>query len=262
MYRAIRYLCVIAVLFSSISAFSQVEVVEDLVVETELKLFRQNAFFGQIHSGGFGFGYRYGKIKSITRNTFQEFEFLKDKHPKAEKRPGMNSAGLSRRYIYGGLNQLYVLRYGFGIQRILNEKPYWGGLQVDCIFAGGAALGLAVPQYLHIRYPDPHNSAAGVEAYYRENERYDENNPMHNDWQYIDGAGKLFSGVWHLRPYPGVYARFGFNFDFGKYQEKVNSIEVGAMIDVFPIPVPMMAFSDRNFFFANFYLAYHFGKRK
>lgn len=239
----------------ALKGFSQIEVKEDLIPDVEIKLYQQRTIFGQIHSNGFGVGYRFGKIKSITKNNFQEFEFLKDKHPKAEKRSGRNITGFSRRYIYGGLNQLYVLRYGIGTQRMLNEKPYWGGIQLDYTISAGVALGIAIPQYLRILYPND-------SGYDLRTERYDTENQQHNELQYINGGAPLFSGLFHLRPYPGAYGRFAFHFDFGKYQERVNSLEVGAMIDFFPIPIPMMAFRNKNVFFANFYIAYHFGWRK
>jgi hypothetical protein len=273
MIKFVRYACLIALLFSAKSTFSQVEVLEDLIPDTELHISKQHSYFGQIHGNGFGFGYRFGRILSIEKYNFQEFEFLQIKHPKAERRPGRNIVGSNRRYIYGGINQLFALRYGFGTQRTLNEKPYWGGIQVDYTVSAGGVLGLAIPQYLNIIYeknprPPIHENPYRVQA-----EKYSPDSLFHNDWGYINGMGPMFKGLFNLRPYPGIYAKFGFNFDFGKYQERVSAIEAGVMIDVFPIPVPMMAIestentstglkADKNFFFLNFYVAYHFGKRK
>ncbi len=262
MRRTVRYICWAALLFPAWSAFSQVEVTEDLVLDKEFKLYKEHSFFGQIHGNGFGFGFRFGNIKSIYKYNFQEFEFLKNKHSKAEKRPGMNVNGTPRRFIYGALNQLYVLRYGFGTQRTLNDKPYWGGLQVAYTLSGGVALGLAIPQYLSIIHREDTTAPVNAFLYHTEVEKYDPDNMLHNDVGNINGAGPMFKGLFNLRPYPGIYAKFGLYFDFGKYQERVNAIEAGVMVDFFPIPVPMMAFLDKNFFFANFYVAYHFGKRK
>ncbi|MDR0437702.1 MAG: hypothetical protein LBH22_05300 [Bacteroidales bacterium] len=256
MCRPLRY-AFVALLFPALSAFSQVEVIEDLIPDTELKLYNQHSFFGQIHGNGFGFGYRYGKIRSIYKYNFQEFEFLQLRHPKAIRSPGWNWVGSPRRYIEGGLNQLYAFRYGLGTQRTLNEKPYWGGIQVDYTVSVGAVLGLAIPQYLSIWFEDSNENGHFINTRV---ERYD---PVeHPDNQFINGMGPMFKGLFNLRPYPGVYGRFGFNFDFGNYQERVSALEVGAMIDVFPIPVPMMAHNNKNFFFVNFYIAYHFGRRK
>ena len=260
MRRSIRYIFVI-LLFPAVSAFSQVEVIEDLIPDTELMLHNQRSFFVQIHGNGFGFGYRYGRIKTIEKYNFQEFEFLQLKHPKAERRPGMNLVGSPRRYIYGGLNQLFAFRYGLGTQRTLNQKPYWGGIQVDYNISVGAVLGLAIPQYLSILYIKD-TIIPGQNPLYTQTEKFDPNNARHNEWLYINGMGPVFKGLFDLRPYPGVYAKFGFNFDFGNYQERVSAFEAGVMIDVFPIPVPMMAHLDKSFFFANFYIAYHFGRRR
>ncbi|MCL2027919.1 MAG: hypothetical protein FWG79_05460 [Bacteroidales bacterium] len=278
MPRFVRYACFISLLFPGSLVFSQVEVLEDLIPDTELQVYRHYSGFGQIHGNGFGFGFRYGRIKSIEKSNFQEFEFLQLKHPKAQRQSGWGAhlVGNSRRFIWGGVNQLFALRYGLGMQRTINEKPYWGGVQVGYTLAGGAVLGLAIPQYLNILHlkeplPPPGSNENPWEV---RAERYDPNNHKHNELSYINGMGPMFKGLGHLRPYPGVYGKFGFNFEFGKYLERISAVEVGVMIDVFPIPVPMMAIScpdcnndtglktDQNFFFANFYLAYHFGGRK
>jgi hypothetical protein len=270
MRRLIRYSCLIVLLFPARFALSQVEVREDLIPDTELLVYKQYSLFGQVHGNGFGAGYRYGKIKSITKYNFQEFEFLQLKHPKAMKRLGdfTISNVTSRRYSYGVLNQLFAFRYGLGTQRTLSEKPYWGGLQVDYTASFGAVLGLAIPQYLRILHWKRDTVWQSENTYviinrepYTEVEKYDPN--RHNNPYDIIGMGPVFKGLLNLRPYPGIYGRFGFNFDFGKYQERVNAVEVGVMIDVFPIPVPMVAHLPKNFFFANFYIAWHFyGERK
>jgi hypothetical protein len=276
MRKLIRYACLAALIFPVKSAVSQVEVLEDLVSDAELQVYRQHTYFAHIHSNGFGLGYRFGRIRSIERYTFQEFEFLQLKHPKAQRLQGSNMVGTNRRFIWGGVNQLYAFRYGFGTQRTLNEKPYWGGVQVSYIASAGGVLGLAIPQYLNIVHSRPSTEVKpGENPLYVRAERYDPNNQLHNElgWR-INGMGPMFKGLFNLRPYPGIYAKFAFNFEFGKYNERVNALEVGAMLDVFPIPVPMMAVpcetctnstklkKDKNFFLANFYAAYHFGRRK
>ena len=264
MRKLVRYTCLAALLFPAKFVFSQVEVLEDLIHDTELQVYKQRSYFGQIHSGGFGLGYRFGNIQSITKYNFQEFEFLQLRHPKAERRPGWNFVGSPRRYIYGGMNQLFALRYGLGTQRTLNEKPYWGGIQVDYLVSVGGVLGLAIPQYLGILYPKNPEPPFGENPWRVEVQKFNPDSSAHmgNGPGLINGMGPMFKGLFDLRPYPGIYAKLAFNFDFGNYQERVSALEVGAMVDVFPIPVPMMATHRKNHFFANFYVAYHFGRRR
>ena len=270
MQNLIRYVCLASLLFLAKPVVSQVEVLDNLPPDPEMHITRQHSYFGHIHSGGFGLGFRWGNIRSVERYTFQEAEFLQLRHPRAERNPGRGAIGTPRRYIYGGINQLFALRYGIGFQRTLSEKPYWGGIQVDYTLSFGAVLGLAIPQYLSILHHDTTRPIG--QQWYTRVERFDYTNPDHTEWQFINGMGPLFRGLFNLRPYPGLYARFGFNFDFGRYQERVSALEVGIMVDVFPWPVPMMAReprgrpgyleADRNFFFFNFYIAYHFGRRR
>jgi len=53
----------------------------------------------------------------------------------------------------------------------------------------------------------------------------------------------------------------GLDFEYGVYRTKVKSLEIGAIVEVFPIPVPIMAFNDPNYFFFTFYFSFNFGKR-
>ncbi|GHS85174.1 hypothetical protein FACS1894201_04600 [Bacteroidia bacterium] len=208
------------------------------------------------HTLGFGAGFRTGKIRTLERYTFQEFEFAKLNHSKAKKQTGMSQTLLSRRYIYGGINELFVLRYGVGTQTTTNQKPYWGGLEVGYQITLGAQLGIALPQFLRVRYIDSISKESTSKV-----EQFDANNDLHNEWGNIYSRGPWFKGFTNPRVYPGLYFQFGFNFDFGKYQEIVQAIEAGVMIDYFPIPVPMMAHRPKSWGFINFYLTYHFGKR-
>jgi len=119
MQKLIRYVCLASLLFLVKPVVSQVEVVDDLPPDPELHVARQHSYFGHIHSGGFGLGFRWGNIRSVERYTFQEVEFLQLRHPRAERNPGMGIIGTPRRFIFGGINQLFALRYGIGVQRTL-----------------------------------------------------------------------------------------------------------------------------------------------
>jgi hypothetical protein len=148
---------------------------------------------------------------------------------------------------------------------MINRKPYWGGVEVRGFFYGGFDLGFAKPSYLYINYYDfvDNNLITNRTVL----ERYDPKrhfpdigtNP--NTLSDIYGRGPLLSGFDKIKLYPGLYVKGGFNFEFGEANDKIKAIEIGAAVDIFPKPVPVMAFVDPTYFFITGYLSFHFGKR-
>lgn len=255
-----KIIFIILSLFSLSLLYAQVEVLDDLLEESEIRLYKQRSIFGGFHTNGFELGFRWGKIPSIKRYVFQEIEFTQLKHYKFTYRRGAATNFFSRNFMYGVLNEAYSFRYGWGIVNLINEKPFWGGVSTAWFFAGGAELVLAIPQYLNVLYP---TDTISDRIYYTiKVEKYDPNNQQHADGQLIEGRGPYFKGVLNLRPYPGIYAKAGISFEFGKYQERLHQVEIGAMVDFFPIPLPMMAYLPKTWWMLNGYITYHFGWRK
>jgi hypothetical protein len=215
------------------------------------------------HSAGWGIGFRYGKNKTYFNKKMVEVEIVEMKSPKEIKRVNPNFSN-SRRYVYGKMNNIYLLRFGYGTQKLLNDKPYWGGLEVRFFYYGGLDIGLAKPVYLFIA----NYTKVDDRIYYDiTTEKYD---PLiHYPYRVIGpardidiyGKAPVFKGFGEIRPYPGFYAKLGFNFEYGTFNQSVKAIEVGATVDAFPKAIPVMAFNDPTHFFVNVYLSFHFGKR-
>lgn len=217
-----------------------------------------------LHTLGYGFGYRFGTNKTYYQNRMFEFDILEMKAPNQVRRYNENFPN-PRSYVYGKLNSLFIIRAGIGKQHLLNRKPYWGGVEVRAFYYGGLDIGLAKPTYLYINYYSVQNNQLIVE---RTNlERYNPEkhfpyigaNP--NDLSDIYGRGPILSGFSKIKFYPGLYAKGGFNFEFSSQNDRIKAIEIGAAVDVFPKPVPIMAFSSDNYVFITGYLSFHFGKR-
>jgi hypothetical protein len=77
----------------------------------------------------------------------------------------------------------------------------------------------------------------------------------------IYSRGTILSGFDKIKIYPGLYTKAGLNFEFSAQNDRIKSLEIGVALDVFPKPVPIMAFKDANLFFLTGYLGFHFGKR-
>jgi hypothetical protein len=205
-----------------------------------------------VHTGGWGIGYRNGKHKTGFRKRMWEVEFVSMKHPK-EKRV-VSYYENSRSFIYGKLNSMYILRGAYGMQKIVNGKPYWGGVELRWFLYGGVSLALTKPVYLWIV---KFNEETGMND--KVVERFDPEKHYITD---IFGRGPFFKGFDHIGFYPGIYSKTGLNFEYGSNDEFLKAIECGAILDYYPLAVPIMAFNHKSNLFLSLYLSLHFGKRK
>ena len=204
-----------------------------------------------LNTSGFGFGFQHGRTPNHWDKHFWEIDFNYNKHHKAVRAVNPYYAGATG-YAYGKLCDLFFLSGGYGYQRILNQKPYWGGVKVRYTLSGGFTLGMAMPVYVYVIY---YNTTSINKV----SERYDPDVHSIND---IVGRGPWFQGFLETKLHPGFYVKTGFNFDFSKKEETMHALEVGARFDmVFPF-VKQMAFNRAKPFFLVAYLSYNFGKRK
>jgi len=199
--------------------------------------------YASIHTNGFGIGTQFGRERSIHIHSGFDIECTYYKHFK-EKTQRYDAARLA----YGKLNYFYMLRGGYGLTKILNRKPYWGGVEVGYFFYGGASLGLSVPVYLKIV------TQSGIET-----ERYD---PEEHNLGNITGTASFWKGFKEIKPHPGIYLKSGLSFDFAKNDALIIKLDIGAAADIYILPVEKLAFSPKQYFLLTGYLTFHFGKRK
>jgi hypothetical protein len=134
---------------------------------------------------------------------------------------------------------------------LLNRKPYWGGVELRLLYLGGVSIAFAKPVYLYF-WDETYN--------FIKEEKYDPDNFFHSS-EYIFGRAPYISGIGQLRVYPGIYAKLGLNFEFGKLNSKIRALEGGAVLEYFPIAIPIMAFNPEQNFFPTVYLNFQIGKR-
>lgn len=229
---------------------AQVVVYEDFVPPMEYVYLKERFFYAQIHTAGFTLGYEQGRMNGRVHYSGWNIEVATQLNPKAK---GVSWYNGGRRYKFGMLNSFCILRAGYGGLWVLNEKPYWGGVQVSLSYWGGFSLGFAFPQYINVLY-----DTAGQDVRL---ERMDPENPRHKDIAYILGRGPILKGLSGMRPYPGIYAKIGLNFEFGKSQERSHTLGIGLIYDCYFTRIPLMMEQKNPFGFLNFYVEYKFGKR-
>ncbi len=203
-----------------------------------------------VHNLGMGVNFRKGVNKTFFNSRIFEMELVNMKHPKQVRM--VTNYAYAKGFFYGKLNHVYMLRAGYGFKKLLNRKPYWGGIELRAVYLGGFSLAISKPVYLYFWYEnDPYH-------YYMQ--RYDPDNTKHS-LDLIYGRAPFLNGFDEIKVYPGIYARGGLNFEFGTLNSKIRSLEVGGVVEYFPIPIPIMASNPENSFFLTFYLNFSLGKR-
>lgn len=206
-----------------------------------------------IHTNGFGFNYRKGKILSDTKKMFYEIDIVTLKHPKEIKKFNPYKED-TRGYFYGKKNSVLVIRPNIGYHTTFISKQTAKGVAVSLATHGGLSLAFAKPVYLEIRNW-PYDSHELVVEKYDEDKHFVDN---------IYGRANATKGIEETKIYPGIYGKFGLNFEYAPEQDVVRAMEVGMMFDVYPKALPIMAqkyVKQQNIYF-NLYLNFLFGSRK
>ena len=236
------FFSVISVLFlSGFSAYSQeIDVGNPQILAVRT---RQWDIYGTLHTNGVGVGFRIGREPTIHLRRGFDFEYTYYRHFK-ERRTRLD---YSQIIVYGKLNYFGEVRGGYGVTRVLNGKPYWGGVEVGYFFYGGVSLGFSVPVYLKV-----YN---GID---QASERYDPQkhfpgNILHKD--------SFWKGVKSTRIHPGIYAKTGMSFDFAKNDALVVKLDFGLAVDAYYPPVEKIAFAPKQYILLTGFVTVHLGKR-
>jgi hypothetical protein len=250
MLKYFKGILIISIFFFSGHLYAQT----DLLVDTSknVLLLKEMSFGAIFHSQGWGIKFSKGYNKTAFTKRMLVIEMVEMQSPKQIRTINPYFTN-SKSYIYGKLNSVFVFRGSYGFHKLLNRKPYWGGVELRFFYMGGASVSITKPIYLYIL-----NASPIIYEYTITEEKYDPENHFIDN---IFGRAPFTRGFNELGVYPGLNAKVGLDFEYGVYRSKVKSLEIGAIFDFFPRAVPIMAFNDPEYFFLTFYLNFNFGKR-
>ena len=229
-------------------------VAQQTVYDETRVLYRKEIGGGFIaHGGGWGLNFFLGRHLTARDRRMYGLEIVGMKHPKEIKsfNPYYEDA---RGYFYGKVNSFLVVRPTIGHKHQITDKIRSSGVEVNWLWGIGPSLGLAKPVYLQIGKPE-------IPYEYIEVERYDPNVHYVDD---IFGRASWFNGLNELKVYPGVFGRFGFNFEHSGEAAGIKAIEVGVSVDAYLEEVPIMAELEgveNKQIFLEFYVSLKFGKK-
>ncbi len=210
---------------------------------------------GTISNRGFSGILRYAVIPQNFYKILFETELANIKHPKEYKisNPYFNNSKL---YVYGKQNSFFCLRTGLGTNLLIYDRAPKDGVEISSTFMTGVSWGILKPIYLEIIKDSGNPFDPDLVS-----EKFDKN--LHNESNILGYSG-FGKGLDELSYKVGFYGKAGLNFDWSKKDDKILNLEVGAIVDHFLSPVPIMAeFNNlkNKSTFISLYATFTFGKK-
>lgn len=243
---------VVVIFFSVLFLASHVSA-QETVFEEGTTVYKQESTYGLVvHTTGWGVAYKYGKYIDGYSGLSYEGDLIGIKHPK-EIKSYTSSFTSSNGYFFGKQNSLIVFRGGIGYYKTFVSKQSVRGVAISYSVSGGISLGYAKPVYLEVVKVD-------TSGFYTSRiEKYDPDIHSQGD---ILGKASWSRGFFGGKFYPGGYVKAGLIFDSSKQTNRINAIEVGAVLDAYLKKIPIMGNTFNRQFYFNLYVALVFGSKK
>jgi len=227
---------------------------ENKPIEERILYNHETTLNATLHTQGLGVGFRTGRIKSIYHTSNWDFDFSYFRSLK--QIPVINTSYFNMStFIYGKLNEVFVVRGGYSDERRLYGKPYWGGVELRCFYGGGLSLGLLKPYYYTVSVTKANDD--GTYSIVVENQTFEDS----AQWLEVIGKAPFTYGLNEITVRPGIFAKGGLSFEVGSSKPRAQAIDVGAVAEYFPQGIPMMAENPREYFIMTLFLSYRWGSR-
>ncbi|MDB5251947.1 MAG: hypothetical protein JWP27_1116 [Flaviaesturariibacter sp.] len=210
---------------------------------------RQNTFGLQLRTDGYGIFYEHGRMKTPRFTNLYMAEFTEIKHPKEHKLRATEGA-FGASLILGKINYFYQFKLGFGQQYIFGQKGNKNGIAVMGIYEGGLSLGLLRPYYIDVNDNGTKRSV-----------KYESADSTLFLTKYLQSSG-LSKGWNELKIRPGAFLKAALRFDFNKYNEKVQAVQIGFSVEAYSQKIPLIIRRDPDRLFYQGHLAFVFGGRR
>lgn len=218
--------------------------------EGVLAYYKQSALGVQLRTNGWAAFYEIGRMKSPRFANLYTLEFSEIKHNKEERFQNIENF-FGNSFIYGKRANFYQLKLGFGQQYIFGQKGNKNGVAVLGIYSAGLSAGLEKPYYLEVQDNEG----------YRADIKYEDDTTLFLSNNILGSSG-FSKGLNEMKLNPGAYVKGALRFDFGRFNESIQAIEIGVSADVYSKKMQMMVQNPGKQFFVQGHLAFIFGRRK
>jgi hypothetical protein len=203
-----------------------------------------------LHTNGLGAYIYAGRYRGVKKVLLYGIEGMTMKHEK-EIRSFNPVYEDGRSYVFGKVNNFYVIRPSFGVKRIITEKVRTNGVTVGYTWNAGPSLGFTKPIYLEIGYPS-------IPYEYLVVERYD---PTRHSYETIYGRASALNGLNELKLHPGAFFKFAFNFEYSNEKDRLKGLDAGFAIDAYGARIPIMTDEINRQVFLTFFVNLFIGTK-
>lgn len=211
---------------------------------------KQSVFGIQLRTNGYGVFYELGRPKSPRFTNLYLIELTEIKHPKEDKTTSSDGI-FSNSYTIGKINNFYQVKLGFGQQYIFGQKGNKNGVAVMGIYQAGLSLGWLRPYYLDINQNGTQRSI-----------KYDSKDSVAFLNSNIIGSSGLGKGWDEIKLKPGIFIKTALRFDFGRYNEMVQALQIGLSAEAYSSKIPQLVYTKQKQIFFQGHIAFVFGRRK
>jgi ribosomal protein S24E len=215
---------------------------------------KQSAFGAQLRTNGYGIFFELVRMKTPRWSNSYSIELTEIKHAKEEKSSNLNGA-FNNSFIFGKINNFYAVKLGYGRQYIFGQKGNKNGVAVIGLAEAGLALGLLRPYYLDVQIANERRAV----KYESDDSAYFLNTQANGAILGSSGIGKGWN---EIKVKPGAYIKLGARFDFNKYNDKLQAIQIGVSLEAYGEKIPQMAYVKQEQLFFQGHIAFVFGGRK
>lgn len=210
----------------------------------------------KIHANGWGISADKVHLKTIFKQRIIRIQLINIKHPREFKQPAVNGFGAnstnSSAFAYGKINSFHTVNVGIGRRHMIGEKGRRNGIEISYIYQLGASLGLLNPYYLDIQEDfesTPIKYSIETQNVFLDNSK-------------IRGYSGYLHSLNEIKFIPGIQGQFSLHFDYALFDQFVNTVEAGILVQAFYKRVPIMVTEDNHLVFPNLFLKFSIGRRK
>ncbi|MBA3665289.1 MAG: hypothetical protein H0W61_13915 [Bacteroidetes bacterium] len=219
---------------------------------SESNVLYRNDASGKIYANtrGYGLLYRRGKHITGTTRSYYEVDFQTLRHPKEVKVAG--TAENRKRFVYGKLNSVFLLRAALGMQHVIYKKADLKAVEIRCSYSIGPTIAFAKPYYVQVYRNSPRGARDPDEV------RFNQDSFTQDS---VIGKGAFTKGLAETVIYPGLSGKFNLSFEYASYTDFIRAIETGISIDYFPKALPIMARNPTENVIITLHVGFVFGRK-
>jgi len=244
-----KHYLVLLTVFSCGFLYSQDRTISNSENGTNLNVLYRNEASGKIYANTRGFGASFKRAKHVTAKTrsFYEIDAQNLKHSKEVKVSG--EAQNRKRFVYGKLNSVFLLRGNIGLQNVIFAKADDKAVEVRYSSSLGATFAFTKPYYVQVVRRFSNNEKAVP---------FDSDSFTQDS---VIGRGAFTEGLTEIKVYPGINAKFNLSFEYAPYTNLIRAIETGVSVDYFPKALPIMARNPKENIMVTFHIGFVFGQK-